>query len=226
MYQSHRALKMSKTIRILVADDHPVVRDGLVAMLSTQPDFIVIGEAGTGAEAVDLVNELAPDVVLLDLEMPVLDGVEALRRIQDIHSSVKVIVITAFDTDERILGAIKAGAKGYLLKGAPREDIFDAVRVVNRGDSLLHPVITSKLLDQIASRDPSVSSLTPRELEVLQLLALSKTNREISETLFVTERTSKFHVSSILGKLGASNRPEAVAGVSQTRVQFRSYNKH
>jgi DNA-binding NarL/FixJ family response regulator len=128
---------MSEIIRILVADDHPVVRDGLVAMLSTQPDFLVIGEAATGMEAVDRVAELTPDVLLLDLEMPVMDGVEALQMIQDLDSSVKVIVITAFDTDERILSAIKAGAKGYLLKGAPRDDIFEAIRVVNQGDSLL-----------------------------------------------------------------------------------------
>ena len=165
---------MSKTIRILVADDHPVVRDGLVAMLSTQPDFLVIGEAATGMEAVDRVEELTPDVLLLDLEMPVMDGVEALQMIHELDPSVKAIVITAFDTDERILSAIKAGAKGYLLKGAPRGDIFEAIRVVNQGGSLLQPVITSKLLDHIATSEQVLSPLTPRELEVLHLLAQGK----------------------------------------------------
>lgn len=208
---------MANPIRILVADDHPVVRDGLVAILSTQPDFAVVGEAGTGAEAVDRARELRPDVMLLDLEMPELDGVEALRRLSQSNPEVRVIVFTAFDTDERILGAVQAGAQGYLLKGAPRKDLFDAVRVVHAGGSLLQPVVASKLLRQV-SHQPQVSeveALTLRELEVLRLVAQGLQNKEIAGALVISERTVKFHVSSIMGKLGAGNRTEAVRLAAQ-----------
>ena len=207
---------MSQTIQILVADDHPVVRDGLVAMLSTQVDFQVVGASSTGAETVDLAASLQPDVILLDLEMPEMDGVEALRRIRANRSDAKVIVFTAFDTDERILNAVRAGARGYLLKGAPREDIFRAIRVVNEGGSLLEPVVATKLMQQVveagkSDRDPGlVEPLTPREEEVLQLLAQGKTNKEIASELVITERTVKFHVSSILRKMDRGNRTEAV----------------
>lgn len=207
---------MSQTIHILVADDHPVVRDGLVAMLSTQVDFQVVGASSTGAETVDLAASLQPDVILLDLEMPQMDGVEALRRIRANRSDAKVIVFTAFDTDDRILNAVRAGARGYLLKGAPREDIFRAIRVVNEGGSLLEPVVATKLMQQVveagkSDRDPGlVEPLTPREEEVLQLLAQGKTNKEIASELVVTERTVKFHVSSILRKMDRGNRTEAV----------------
>jgi len=207
---------MSQTIHILVADDHPVVRDGLVAMLSTQVDFQVVGASSTGAETVDLAASLQPDVILLDLEMPEMDGVEALRRIRANRSDAKVIVFTAFDTDERILNAVRAGARGYLLKGAPREDIFRAIRVVNEGGSLLEPVVATKLMQQVveagkSDRDPGlVEPLTPREEEVLQLLAQGKTNKEIASELVITERTVKFHVSSILRKMDRGNRTEAV----------------
>ena len=207
---------MSQTIHILVADDHPVVRDGLVAMLSTQVDFQVVGASSTGAETVDLAASLQPDVILLDLEMPEMDGVDALRRIRSNKTDAKVIVFTAFDTDERILNAVRAGARGYLLKGAPREDIFRAIRVVNEGGSLLEPVVATKLMQQVveagkSDRDPGlVEPLTPREEEVLQLLAQGKTNKEIASELVVTERTVKFHVSSILRKMDRGNRTEAV----------------
>jgi len=207
---------MSQTIHILVADDHPVVRDGLVAMLSTQVDFQVVGASSTGAETVDLAASLQPDVILLDLEMPEMDGVDALRRIRSNKTDAKVIVFTAFDTDDRILNAVRAGARGYLLKGAPREDIFRAIRVVNEGGSLLEPVVATKLMQQVveagkSDRDPGlVEPLTPREEEVLQLLAQGKTNKEIASELVVTERTVKFHVSSILRKMDRGNRTEAV----------------
>ena len=141
---------MPDSIRIFIADDHPVVRDGLSAMLETQPDFQVVGDASDGLEAVQKVNEMRPDVVLLDLEMPKMDGVEALTLMRKANADVKVIVFTAFDTDERILGAVKAGAQGYLLKGTPREQVFDAVRVVHGGESLIQPVIASKLLHRIS----------------------------------------------------------------------------
>lgn len=209
---------MEETIRILVADDHPVVRDGLVAILSTQPDLQVVAEAGSGREAVERVAQTRPDVVLLDLEMPDMDGVEALRRLRDSDPDTRVIIFTAFDTDERILAAVQAGAQGYLLKGAPREEVFNAVRVVHDGGSLLQPVVASKLLKQV-SRDrrpeKEVEALTPREEEVLQLLAQGLQNKEIARQLVISERTVKFHVSSILAKLDAGNRTEAVAIAAQ-----------
>jgi DNA-binding NarL/FixJ family response regulator len=201
------------TIRILVADDHPIVRDGLIAILSTQPDFRIVGEAATGTATVQQAAALQPDVVLLDLEMPEMDGVEAIRRLRETQPEVRVIVFTAFDTDERILGAVRAGARGYLLKGAPREEIFQAVRVVHAGNSLLQPIVASKLLRQVRQEPATligVESLTPRERDVLRLLARGLENKEIAGELVITQRTVKFHVSSILGKLGAGNRTEAV----------------
>jgi DNA-binding NarL/FixJ family response regulator len=205
---------MNNPIRILVADDHPVVREGLVAMLRTQPDFEVIGEAATGAEAVRGVAALAPDVVLLDLEMPEVDGVEVLRRLRDAGSDVAVIVLTAFDTDERILGAVRAGARGYLLKGAPRDQIFSAIRVVNVGGSLLQPLVAAKVLRHLSDgghrTPPRTTSPTDREHEVLRWMARGKSNKEIARALGISERTVKFHVGSILDKLGAENRTDAV----------------
>jgi len=231
-------------IRILVADDHPVVRDGLVAVLSTQPDFQVVGEAGDGREAVEKVGELQPDVILLDLEMPELDGVEVLEQLAQTHPQVHAIVFTAYDTDERILGAIQVGARGYLLKGAPRQEVFQAIRLAMRGESLLPPLVASRLIRQVQAekrprakqdrerplprdhqrlssgqgrREPYVEPLTRREQDVLLLLSQGKTNKEIAQVLVVTERTVKFHVSSILSKLGAANRTEAL----QTALRLR-----
>lgn len=207
---------MPERIRILVADDHPVVRDGLVTMLNTQEDFQVVGQSSNGAETVKQAVQLRPDVVLMDLEMPQMDGVEALRRIRASQADAKVIVFTAFDTDERILNAVQAGARGYLLKGAPREEIFKAIRVVGQGGSLLEPVVATKLMRQVAHNEQPenqhalLEPLTSREKEVLHLLAQGMTNKEIASELFITERTVKFHVSSILRKLDRGNRTEAV----------------
>lgn len=205
-------------VRILVTDDHPVVRDGLTLMLSTQPDFQVVGDAATGAESVAKAGLLRPDVVLLDLEMPGLSGVDTLRQLRAANPDAKVIVFTAYDTDELIVGAVKAGAQGYLLKGAPREQIFEAIRVVHGGGSLLQPVVASKLLRHVSSQaDHATSSrlLTERETEVVRLLAQGMSNKEIAGALVISERTVKFHVSSLIGKLGASNRTEAVRLAAQ-----------
>ena len=201
-------------IRLLLADDHPVVRDGLTAILSTQPDFEIVGQAATGTEAVRLAAHLNPDVMLMDIEMPELDGVEALRQIRAARPDARVIVFTAFDTDERIVSAVQAGAQGYLLKGAPRDELFKAIRVVSGGGSLLQPVVASKLLNHVRARthdQPEFEPLTDRETEVLKLLAQGKSNKEIARLLVISERTVKFHVSSIMGKLGAANRTEAVS---------------
>ncbi|MBI5290380.1 MAG: response regulator transcription factor [Chloroflexi bacterium] len=204
---------MTDPIRIVVADDHPIVRDGLVAVLSTQPDFEVVGDAATGPQTIQRVTALKPDVVLLDIEMPELDGVETLKRLRELDPNLRAIVFTAFDTDDRILQAVQAGAQGYLLKGVPRDEIFGAVRAVHAGGALLQPVVASKLLRRFGQDQPD--ALSDRELEVLHLLARGLTNKEIAAELVITERTAKFHVSAILSKLGAGNRTEAVRFAAQ-----------
>lgn len=212
---------MSQKIRILVADDHPIVRDGLVAILSTQDDFDIVAEANNGDELIQKARQYTPDVILTDLEMPKIDGVEAIKAIRGYLPDTQFIAFTAFDTDERIVGAVQAGAKGYLLKGAPRDEIFRAVRVVSRGGSLLEPDVASKLLQHISGQnnkspnDELPEPLTEREQEVLSHLAQGKKNKDIATELFITERTVKFYVSAILGKLGASNRTEAVTIAAQ-----------
>ncbi|HUS13908.1 MAG TPA: response regulator transcription factor [Chloroflexia bacterium] len=212
---------MTPPIRILLADDHPVVRDGLAAILSTQPDFAVVGTAANGAEAVVLAQDLVPDVMLLDLAMPGMDGVAALQNLRAAQPGTRAIIFTAFDTDERIIEAVRAGAQGYLLKGAPREEIFNAIRVVHAGGSLLQPLVASKLLRFVRAESngpqdrAGSTALTPREHEVLALLAQGLQNKEIAARLRITERTAKFHVSAILRKLGAANRTEALALATQ-----------
>src|ERR1700738_957546 len=211
-------------IRILLADDRSLVRAGLRPVLETQPDFEVIAEAASGDEALRLALNLQPDILLLDLEMPIMDGVETIRRLRQQQPAARIIVFTAFDNDERIIHAVQAGANGYLLKGAPREEIFNAIRVTMQGGSLLQPVIASKLLRHVGQQygrrgtnnSPALlEALTERELEVLALLAQGMPNKEIAARLIISERTAKFHVSSIMGKLGATNRTEAVSLAAQ-----------
>jgi DNA-binding NarL/FixJ family response regulator len=213
----------SALIRLLVADDHPVVRDGLAAILGTQPDFQVVGAASDGAEAVRMALDLHPDVMLLDIEMPGTDGVEAVKMLRAAGSPARAIVFTAFDTDERIMQAVRAGAQGYLLKGAPREDIFNAISVVHAGGSLLHPVAASSLLRHLRETythqedgaSAHNSPLTAREIEVLRLLAKGLQNKEMAAHLAISERTVKFHVTNILAKLNAGNRTEALSIAAQ-----------
>ena len=202
-------------IRILIADDHPIVREGLSAVLETQPDFAIVGDAANGTQAVERAAALRPDVILLDLQLPELDGVAALRAIRAADPAARVIIFTAFDTDERILSAVQAGAQGYLLKGAPREELFQAIRVVHAGGSLLQPVVAARLLRQVSATPALPESLTERELEVLRLLAKGRQNKEIAGELVISERTVKFHVSAILAKLGVGNRTEAVSKAAQ-----------
>ena len=210
-------METGERIRILVADDHPMLREGLIAVLSTQQDLEVVGEAADGSEVVRLADSLKPDVILLDLEMPGLSGVAALEKLRDADSTARTIIFTAYDTDERILGALRAGARGYLLKGAARTEIFDAIRTVHAGGSLLQPVVTNKLLQTMsrAERREETEPLTPREIEVLALLSQGLQNKEISGRLFISERTVKFHVSSLMHKLGADNRTETVTIAAQ-----------
>jgi DNA-binding NarL/FixJ family response regulator len=202
-------------IRILIADDHPIVREGLTAVLETQPDFVIVGAAASGTQAVERAAALRPDVILLDLALPELDGVAALRQIRAADPAAHVIIFTAFDTDERILAAVQAGAQGYLLKGAPREELFQAIRVVDSGGSLLQPVVAARLLRQFSGAAALPEQLTERELEVLRQLAKGRQNKEIATELWISERTVKFHVSAILAKLGVGNRTEAVSKAAQ-----------
>jgi len=200
-------------IRVAVADDHPVVREGLIAMLRTEPGIDVVGEAGTGPDALALAAAARPDVLLLDLEMPEMDGVGVLRGLQERGSATRAIVFTVFDTDDRIIAAVEAGAAGYLLKGAPRAEVFAAVRTVAAGGSLLAPVAASAVLRRV--RGGGGPALTPREREVLDQLARGLGNKRIAAALGIAERTVKYHLGSIFAKLGARNRTDALARAAE-----------
>ncbi|WP_299428851.1 response regulator transcription factor [uncultured Meiothermus sp.] len=196
------------TIRILLVDDHPVVRAGLSGLLSSQHDFEVVGEASNGMEALGLLDTLKPDVVLMDLRMPQMDGVSAIRQIRAKLSKVQVLVLTTFDTDSEIVRAVEAGATGYLLKDVPREELFRAVRLCARGEAVLSPPIAARLLGRM--RGPAEENLSMRELEVLSLVARGLSNKEIARKLKISEATVKTHLLHAFGKLGVDDRTAAV----------------
>jgi len=202
-------------IRVLVVDDHPIVRQGLVGVLSDEADLEVVGETGSGREAVALVARIRPDVVLLDLELPELDGVAAIPQMKAAFPPVEVLVFTAYDTDDRVLGAIRSGARGYLLKGASSDEIARGVRSVAAGGSYLEPRVASKLVAEVSAPRRSAAVLSARELEVLRLVADGLPTKQIAASLSISERTVKFHVNSIFHKLGADNRAQAVALAAQ-----------
>lgn len=201
-------------IKILVVDDHEVVRDGIVGNLVRQPDFAIIGQASNGLEAVQRASELSPDIILMDLRMPELDGVEAMIRIKQTNPEIKFIVFTTYSDDDYLFAAIKAGAKGYLLKDAPREELFKAIRAVSQGESLIQPVFTTKVLDKLASelsrKSTGMDALSDREIEVLDLMAKGVSNKDIADQLSITQSTVKTHVTSIFQKLNVTTRTEAV----------------
>ena len=198
-------------LTILLADDHPVVRQGLRTFLSTQEDLEVVGEACTGAEAVERAAELRPDVVLLDLVMPDLGGVEAAARIREASPQTKVVVLTSYAEDENVIPALRAGAAGYLLKNVEPQELADGVRRVCRGEALIHPTIASRVLREVVEpgADRDRGALTPREIDVLRLLARGLANKRIALELGISERTVKTHVSSIFAKLGVTDRTQA-----------------
>jgi DNA-binding NarL/FixJ family response regulator len=207
-------------VRVVVADDHQVVRTGYAALLDSQPDFTVIGTACDGAEAVRICRELSPDVVLMDVRMPGMDGIEATRRLAD---GPRVIVLTTFDLDEYVYDALRAGASGFLLKDVTAEHLFDAVRVVAAGEALLAPTVTRRLIGEFARQGPqtappaaALATLTPRETQVLRLVAEGLSNPEIAGRLVVTEETVKTHVSRVLAKLGLRDRTQAVVTAYET----------
>jgi DNA-binding NarL/FixJ family response regulator len=195
-------------IRVLVADDHPVVRSGLVGMLDIEDDLEVVGEASDGEEAVLRVAELAPDVVLMDLRMPRLDGAGATMRIVAEHPATRVLILTTFDTDGDIVRAVEAGATGYLLKDTPRAQLVDAVRAAARGETVLAPPVAARLVSRL--RAPAVETLTPREAQVLAAVARGLSNPEIGRELFIGEATVKTHLLRAFAKLGVDDRTRAV----------------
>ncbi len=199
---------MNSPVRLLIVDDHPIVRAGFEGMLAGKPDLEVVGEAENGQEAVRLAERLQPDVVLMDLRMPVIDGVEATRRIKEEYPLVNVLVLTTYDSDADILRAIEAGATGYLLKDTPREELFRAIRAAARGEPVLAPSVTARLMQR--AQAPSQKSLSGREIEVLELVARGGSNKELARELHLSEATVKSHLIHIFDKLGVADRTAAV----------------
>jgi DNA-binding NarL/FixJ family response regulator len=197
------------TVKVVIVDDHPVVRDGLRGMFAGDDRFTVLGEAGDGREALAVTDAVAPDVVLMDLRMPVMDGVSTIRELKARGSAARVLVLTTYDTDSDVLPAIKAGATGYLLKDTPREELFRAVLAAHRGESVLSPAVAGRLMGQL--RSPAKEPLSQREIEVLTLIARGCSNRETAKRLFISEATVKTHLLHAYAKLGVRDRAAAVA---------------
>jgi NarL family two-component system response regulator LiaR len=203
---------MSEAIRVLIADDHAVVREGLRALIDTEPGMELAGEAADGAEAVQKMRSLRPDVILLDLVMPRMDGIEAIGQIKEEDPDARILVLTSFAEDEKVFSAVKAGALGYLLKDSSPQELLRAIREVYRGEPSMQPSIAHKVMRELqrsSNLPPTGEPLTERELEVLQFIAQGLTNQEIADRLFVSERTVRAHVSNILGKLHLANRTQA-----------------
>ena len=200
------------TIRVLIVDDHIVVRKGIRALLATESDIQVVGEAENGLEAIAEAETLQPDVILMDLVMPEMDGIQAIHHITSRQSGARILVLTSFAADDKVFPAIKAGALGYLLKDSGPEELVGAIYQVYRGESSLHPTIARKLLQELAGpsgRPPTTEPLTEREVEVLQLVARGRNNKEIAENLVISEATARTHVSNILHKLHLASRTQA-----------------
>jgi len=197
------------TIGLVIVDDHPVVRDGLRGMFAGDPQFAVLGEAGTGREAIVVAEAVRPDVILMDLRMPEMNGVTAITTLRERGVTARVLVLTTYDTDSDVLPAIEAGATGYLLKDTPRDELFRAVRAAARGEAVLSPSVATRLMGQL--RSPAKEPLSQRELEVLRLIARGSTNREAAGQLFISEATVKSHLLHIYAKLGVNDRAAAVA---------------
>lgn len=203
---------MSNPINVLIVDDHVIVRKGIRALLATEPDIQVIGEAKNGREAIAETEKLKPDVILMDLVMPEMDGIEAIHYITGHQQGARILVLTSFATDEKVFPAIKAGALGYLLKDSAPEELVQALRQVYRGESSLHPAIARKLLQELsgpAKRPPTAEPLTEREVAVLRLIAHGLSNQEIADQLVISEATVRTHVSNILSKLHLASRTQA-----------------
>ena len=198
-------MSTERQIRILIADDHPIVREGLAAIIARRPDMLVVGDASSGKDAVEAYSRLQPDVTLMDLRMPEMDGTEAIIEIRKKHPNAQIIVLTTYDTDENIFRGLRAGARAFLLKDAPRDRLMEAIRAVAAGQTHIPPDIASKLAARMSSPE-----LTRREAEVLQLMASGKSNLEIGNLLCISEGTVKSHVNSILSKMNVSDRTQAV----------------
>ena len=203
-------------IRLLLADDHPVVRDGLRGMLASEADFEVVGEAASGTEAVALTGRERPDVVLMDLQMPEMDGATATAEITARFPATRVLVLTTYDTDADILRAVEAGATGYLLKDTPRERLFPAIRAAARGETVLAPTVATRLVSRM--RRPAQEALTSREVEVLELVARGSSNADIAAALFISEATVKTHLLHTFAKLGVDDRTAAVVAALERGI--------